>query len=162
MDDPILAKLIEKFTQAEACWFSSTRPDGRAHLAPIWHVWHEGRIYVVTQGNSVRAHNIAQQPAVSLSLPDPVNVMIVEGMARTASELAPVLAPVFKAKYDWDYSKDDPYNLIIEVTPRKIMAWGTDGEGRWHFDANGIRRLKDDPGSSAGSSTGSSTESNQA
>lgn len=157
MDDPILAGLIEKFTQAQACWFSSTRPDGRAHLAPIWHVWHEGRIYVVTQAQSVRARNIAQQPAVSLSLPDPDNVLIVEGTARTASELAPVLAPVFKAKYDWDYSKDNPYNLIIEVTPRKIMAWGTDGEGRWFFDADGVRRLQ----SNLESSTESNTESNK-
>ncbi|MCC6453433.1 MAG: pyridoxamine 5'-phosphate oxidase family protein [Caldilineaceae bacterium] len=143
MDDPILTRLIERFAQAEACWFSSTRPDGRAHLAPIWHVWHEGRIYVVTQPQSVRAHNIAQQPAVSLSLPDPVNVMIVEGTARAVSEQAAALAPLFKAKYDWDYSEDNPYNLIIEVTPRKIMAWGgTDGEGRWHFDANGVRLLE--------------------
>lgn len=142
MNDPTLARLIQKFTDAEACWFSSTRPDGRAHLAPIWHVWHEGRIYVVTQASAVRARNIAQQPAVSLALPDPMNVMIVEGTARTAPEQVEVLKPLFKAKYNWDYSEDDPYNLIIEVTPRKIMAWGTDGEGRWHFDANGIHQQK--------------------
>src|SRR5690606_12017727 len=139
MSDATLPRLLAKFAQAEACWFSSTRPDGRAHLAPIWHVWHEGRIYVVTQEQSVRAHNIAQQPAVSLSLPDPSNVVIVEGTARTATESAPVLAPLVKAKYDWDYRNDGLYRLIIEVTPRKIMAWGEHGEGRWHFDDNGIR-----------------------
>lgn len=137
MADPILERLIEKFAQAEACWFASTRPDGRAHLAPIWHVWHEGRIYVVTQGSSVRAANIAKQPAVSLSLPDPMNVLIVEGTARPAPEQVEALKPLFKAKYDWDYSKDNPYNLILEVAPRKILSWGADGEGRWHFDANG-------------------------
>ena len=100
MDDPILARLIEKFTTAEACWFSSTRPDGRAHLAPIWHVWHAGRIYVVTQETSVRSQNIAHQPAVSLSLPDAVNVLIVEGTARVTPEQKDALNPVFKAKYD--------------------------------------------------------------
>lgn len=137
MDDPKLARIIEKFAAAEACWFSSTRPDGRAHLAPIWHVWYEGRAYVVTQATSVRARNIAHQPAVSLSLPDPVNVVIVEGTARTAPEKQEALGPSFKTKYDWEFSSDNPYNLIIEVTPRKIMAWGDVGEGRWHFDVQG-------------------------
>src|SRR5262245_36050795 len=134
MDDPNLARLIEKFAQAEACWFSSTRPDGRAHLAPIWHVWYEGRIYVVTQASSVRARNIAHQPAVSLSLPDPINVLIVEGTARVTPEQKGALSPLFKTKYNWDFADDNPYNVIIEVTPTKIMAWGAEGEGRWNFD----------------------------
>src|SRR4051812_42376137 len=113
MEDPVLARLIEKFTNAEACWFSSTRTDGRAPLAPIWHVWHEGRIYVVTQSSSVRSHNIAHQPAVSLSLPDPMNVLIVEGTARVTPEQRDALLPLFKAKYDWEFTNDNPYNQII-------------------------------------------------
>lgn len=139
MDDPLLARLIARFAEAEACWFSSTRPDGRAHLAPIWHVWHEGRIYVVTQETAVRTRNIAHQPAVSLSLPDPVNALIVEGTARVTPEMKDALNPVFKVKYDWEFANDNPYNVIIEVTPRKILAWGKEGEGRWHFDADGKR-----------------------
>lgn len=137
MDDPTLARLVTKFAEAEACWFSSTRPDGRAHLAPIWHVWHEGRAYVVTQSSAVRARNISHHPYVSLSLPDTSNVLIIEGTARTAPEQKEALRPLFKAKYDWEFAEDNPYNLIIEVTPRKVLAWGADGEGRWQFDAEG-------------------------
>jgi general stress protein 26 len=144
MDDPVLARLIERFAQAEACWFGSTRPDGRAHLAPIWHVWHEGRVYVVTQSSSVRARNIVYQPAVSLSLPDTTDVVIVEGTARVTPEREGELNPLFKAKYNWEFTKDNPYHHIIEVTPRKIMGWGTngEGEGRWYFDADGKRVLE--------------------
>jgi general stress protein 26 len=137
MDDPILARLIEKFAQVEACWFSSTRPDGRAHLAPIWHVWYAGRAYVVTLATAVRTRNIASQPAVSLAHPDAVNALIIEGTARLAPEQKEAIAPLFKAKYNWEFASDNPYNTIIEVTPRKIMAWGSDGDGRWNFDANG-------------------------
>jgi general stress protein 26 len=87
----------------------------------------------------VRARNIALQPAVSLALPDTKNVMIVEGIARVAPEKEEVLNPLFKAKYKWEFTKDNPYHHIIEVTPRKIIAWKTDGDsgGRWHFDAEG-------------------------
>jgi general stress protein 26 len=141
MDDLILARLIDKFAKAEASWFSSTRPDGRAHLAPIWHVWHEGRIYVVTQSTSVRSHNIVHHPAVSLALPDPINVLIVEGTARFTPEQKDTLNPLFKVKYNWEFTTDDPYSVIIEVSPTKIMAWGADGEGRWHFDGNSVRKV---------------------
>lgn len=133
--DATLSALLDKFAQADCCWFSSVRPDGRAHLAPIWHVWHNGRAYVVTPSKSVRARNVAHNVGVSLSLPDPMNVFIIEGNAAPANHMEAVLQPFFKAKYDWDISTDAEYDLILAVTPVKLMAWGAHGEGRWHWDA---------------------------
>lgn len=130
-DDSALARLFDQFGAADCCWFASTRPDGRAHLAPIWHVVHAGRVYVVTQAGSVRATNISQQPYVSLALPDPMNVLVVEGVARLAPELRAALRPLFQAKFNWDIATDADYDTVIEVTPRKVMAWGSHGEGRW-------------------------------
>jgi hypothetical protein len=135
--DPVLAKLFEKFAQAQACWFSSVRADGRAHLAPIWHVWHEGRIYVVTPATSVRGRNITRNKAVSLSLPDPMNVLIIEGRARSAPEARAAIQPLFQSKYGWDIRGDTAYGMVIEVTPAKVIAWGSDGEGRWQLEDGG-------------------------
>jgi len=128
-----LSALIAEFTAADSCWFSSVRPDGRAHLAPIWHVWHGGKAYVCTPSGSVRAHNVAHQPHVSLSLPDPYEVFILEGVATPAPQMEAELQPLFQAKYDWNISTDLKYDLILEITPVKIMAWGDHGEGRWYF-----------------------------
>lgn len=132
--NPALERAFEKLAQTEACWFSSVRADGRAHLAPIWYVWHNRRIYVVTQAQSVRARNIQTNPAVSIALPDPMNVVIVEGEARPAPEAAAELQPLFSAKYNWDISADPDYTLVIEVIPRKLMVWGADGEGRRQWE----------------------------
>ena len=68
--DATLSALLEKFAQADCCWFSSVRPDGRAHLAPIWHVWHAGSVYVVTRDQSVRArilHSMVEEETGSQS-----------------------------------------------------------------------------------------------
>ena len=130
-DDPALARLFELFGAADCCWFASTRPDGRAHLAPIWHVVHAGRVYAVTQSSAVRAANISQQPHVSLALPDPMNVLVIEGVARPAPERREELRPLFQAKFNWDIATDADYDTVIEVTPRKVMAWGSHGEGKW-------------------------------
>ena len=129
----LLDSLLEQFAAADCCWFASTRPDGRAHLAPIWHVWHGGAAYVVTKDGSARAGNIRHNPAVSLSLPDPMNVFVLEGIARFASEMADDLAPLFQAKYNWDIRTDADYNTIIAVDPVKALAWGSHGEGRWRL-----------------------------
>ena len=133
--DPTLAALFERFSQADACWFGSTRPDGRPHLAPIWHVVHAGRIFVVTQRKSVRSANVRTNPAVSLSLADTSNALIAEGTAQPAPERRAELQPLFQAKYNWDIATDPDYDDVLEVTPRKVIAWGSHGEGRWLLEA---------------------------
>ncbi|HHY55271.1 MAG TPA: hypothetical protein GYA08_07520 [Chloroflexi bacterium] len=130
-----VAQLLALFGVAEACWFSSTRPDGRPHLAPIWHVVHANCIYVVTRLTSVRAANIRVNAAVSLALADTSNALIVEGVARPAPAMRDALRPLFLAKYNWDIATDAEYDDVIQVTPRKVLAWGSHGEGRWIVEA---------------------------
>ncbi len=127
--------LLDRFGQADACWFSSVRPEGRPHLAPIWHVLHEGCIYVVTQRGSVRAANVRANAAVSLALADTSNALIIEGWATPAEAMRMTLRPLFLAKYAWDLADDAAYDDVIQVKPRKIMAWGSHGEGRWLVEA---------------------------
>ncbi|HAJ36843.1 MAG TPA: hypothetical protein DCL15_14265 [Chloroflexi bacterium] len=130
-----VARLLAHFGAAGACWFSSTRPDGRPHLAPIWHVVYANCIYVVTRQTSVRAANIRANANVSLALADTSNALIVEGVARPAAEMRDALRPLFQAKYDWDIATDAEYDDVIQVRPRKVMAWGSHGEGRWIVEA---------------------------
>ena len=130
----ILTNLLDNFASAPACWFSSVRPNGRVHLAPIWHVWHEDAAYVVTQQSTVRARNLRHNASVSLALPDPMNALVIEGWAAEMPSAASVLRPHFQAKYNWDIANDAGYNCIICITPTKLLAWGDHGEGRWRFD----------------------------
>jgi hypothetical protein len=131
LDDPKLQAIIAHIAAAEYCWVASVRPDGRAHMAPIWHVWHEGQVFVVTQSKSVRARNIAHNPSVSVALPDPLNAVIMEGEARFSPGAQAALQPLFLAKYNWDIVTDHEYDAIIAVTPHKVMAWGSHGDQRW-------------------------------
>lgn len=131
----LLDTLLDKFASAEAIWYSSVRVDGRAHLAPIWHAWHDDAAWVVTQSNSVRAQNLAYGNGVSLALPDPMNALILEGRADEAASAMEQIRPVFRAKYDWDIATDAEYGFIIRITPTKLLAWGDHGQGRWRFDA---------------------------
>ncbi len=129
--DPNLRTLITRFADEPCSWLSSVRPDGRAHLVPIWHVWYRGRAYVVTPSHAVKTINMRENPSVTIAHPDPLNVLIIEGWAITAETLRGVLQPLFLAKYAWDIAKNVSTHTIIEITPTKLLAWGSDGEERW-------------------------------
>ena len=129
--DETLRSLVKRFAEAECSWFSTVRPDARAHSAPVWHVWYRGRAYMVTTPDAVKVINIAQNPAVVITHPDPINPVIIEGWATMSPDMEQSLRPLFQAKYDWDISTDADYSAIIEIIPTKLMAWGNYGEGRW-------------------------------
>jgi Pyridoxamine 5'-phosphate oxidase len=134
--DTVLDGLLNKFSQAATCWYSSVRANGRVHLAPIWHVWLPNAVYVVTQPTAVRAQNLVSNSSVSLALPDPMNVLIIEGVAKKDETARDRLRPLFQAKYQWDIATDGAYTTIIRIDPIKLLAWGEHGTGRWRFDAS--------------------------
>jgi len=129
--DPVLRTLVERFAAENCSWLSSVRPDGRVHTAPVWHVWTQGRVYVVTRPNAVKVKNIEANPSVVISHPDPLDPIIIEGWALEAEPMRAVLKPLFQAKYNWDITTDTEYGVVLEISPTKLIAWGQYGAGRW-------------------------------
>lgn len=129
--DSTLVDLVRRFAAAECSWMTTVRPDGRGHSTPIWHVWYDGRVYVVSEPTAVKTANLKQNPSVVMCHPDPMNPVIIEGWGTFAPSRLNQLQPLFKTKYDWDIRTDQEYTTIIEITPLKLMAWGKYGDGRW-------------------------------
>lgn len=129
--DDTLRALVQRMAESACSWVSTVRPDARAHSAPMWHVWLRGRIYLVTRSGAVKTTNIATNPSVVVTHPDPMNPIIIEGWAIEAPHMSGALQPLFQEKYDWDIATDAPYNTVIEITPTRLIAWGEEGEGRW-------------------------------
>lgn len=99
-------------------WLATVRPDGRPHLVPIWFVLDEGRWYICTGGQSVKASNLRANPRVSLALEDGTNAFVVEGAACAVTPSAAVIRK-FKAKYDWDITTDTQYDQVFEIEIEK-------------------------------------------
>jgi PPOX class probable F420-dependent enzyme len=117
-------EMITKLESQQIVWFASVRADGRPHLAPIWFVWHNGKIYVGTDPKSVKSHNIHRSPQVTLALEDGVHPIICEGLALPVARPWPAdLLDAFFKKYEWDMNKEEQYNEVIEITPVKWLGW---------------------------------------
>lgn len=126
-----LENLLARFAAAECSWISSVRPDGRVHSVPVWHVWTNGLAYIITKDNTVKVHNIANNPNVVVALPDPLDPFILEGVAQLKQAIPPEIAEHFKVKYDWDPMSDSGYSTLIEIRANRVIAWGKHGDGRW-------------------------------
>lgn len=123
---PALRRAIARLYREHIVWLATVRPQGRPHLVPIWQVWHQGKIYISTGRDSVKMRNMRRRPQVALSLPDAMDVVLVEGTARPAPELDDEVAPRFIQKFGWDFRGDAEYGGLAQITPAKILTWQGD------------------------------------
>lgn len=112
-------------------WIATAREDGRPHLTPVWYVWLEGKLYVAISSDSQKFANLRGNQAVSLALPDTESVIVLEGEAHAANrQTADALGEHFFHKYEWDFRHDESADWrLVEIIPRKILAWGDGYEG---------------------------------
>lgn len=128
---PIEARLGREMT----IWIATVRGDGRPHLTPVWFVWLDDKVFIATGTETQKFSNLRGNQSVTLAIPDPDQVIIIEGEAHAADrESTGKLGEYFFNKYEWDFRYDETADWrLVEITPHKILAWG-DG-----FDDEGIR-----------------------
>lgn len=133
--NPARWRAIEaRLSRESTIWLATVRGDGRPHLAPLWYIWLDERIYVCTGSATQKFVNLVQNQNVALALPDAMNVIVIEGEAHTAPrDQIDALAEHFFHKYEWDFRFDETADWrLIEITPYKILVWGDgydQGEG---------------------------------
>jgi F420H(2)-dependent biliverdin reductase len=105
-------------------WIATVRPDGRAHLVPIWFVWVLGKFWICTGQNSVKVRNLAANPTISISLENGNEPVIAEGHVVFEPEPLPAaIQAEFIRKYQWDITTDDDYQSVFSCIPKKWIRW---------------------------------------
>lgn len=119
------AHLLQRLESEQIIWLASVRPDGRPHLVPLWFTWHEGKIYLCIQPESVKARNMLRNPSVSLALENGSNPAMCEGRAAVVPAPWPALAcTLFLQKYSWDITTDADYGMLVEVSVQRWVMGG--------------------------------------
>jgi nitroimidazol reductase NimA-like FMN-containing flavoprotein (pyridoxamine 5'-phosphate oxidase superfamily) len=118
------ANTVKRLGEAENIWIATVRKDGRPHLVPVWFVFLEGIFWVCIAPDSVKAGNIADNPAVVLALEDGSEPVICEGLAAGVDETWPkAVVEIFYEKYDWDILSDEQYTSLVKIIPTKLLGW---------------------------------------
>ncbi|MGZ4724610.1 MAG: pyridoxamine 5'-phosphate oxidase family protein, partial [Ilumatobacteraceae bacterium] len=95
--------VVERLHEARNVWLATVRPDGRPHVAPVWFVYVEDRIWIGTGLTSVRVRNLRNNPAASACLEQGDEPLVAEGTVVIHESARPAtVVDAFRGKYDWD------------------------------------------------------------
>ena len=109
-----------RLEKAHNYFLCTTRPDGRAHVMPIWGVWSGGAFYFSTGASSVKARNLAANPWCVLCPEGGSEAVIVEGTAQKARPRPAVGAAYYK-KYKWKL--DPKMGPIYVIRPATVFGF---------------------------------------
>jgi PPOX class probable F420-dependent enzyme len=146
----ILARMAGSFGQARipiderlrtepTVWLSSTRPDGRPHVVPVWFNW-DGRVFdLFSKPHAQKVRNLREHPDVMLAVGQPeaeFDVELVEGTADVLPQpTAEVIQPAMFDKYAALMARvqlDRPtfvstYSQPVRITPTRFLGYGGKG-----------------------------------
>ncbi len=131
------ASVEHRLRHEKVLWVSTTRPDGRPHLAPVWFLWEEenATILFFSKPDSHKIRNIRHNSAVLLALETAENghsVVMLEGEATLlADPTVKIRPPAYARKYADDFKEMNwepeatakQFSQAVRVIPTKLIHW---------------------------------------
>ncbi|HST05970.1 MAG TPA: pyridoxamine 5'-phosphate oxidase family protein [Chloroflexia bacterium] len=130
--DPKYARIDERLRTELMVWLSTVRPDGKAHLVPVWFLW-DGETFLIFSKPDQKVRNLAQNTSVMLGLDDThggEDPILFTGVAEllphgAVTPALPAYAEKYSArfaKYKWTgESMGKVYSEPIRITPSKLL-----------------------------------------
>lgn len=136
--DEVQGRAIARLESERIGWLTSIRADGFPHAVPIWFLWHDGELIVLSEPGAAKVRNIRGNPKVLLHLEAGRNgdeLTVLQGLAEisadpTAGWIDRIGVP-YGAKYTRGLgelsltmqSMAAQYDTVIRITPTKLIAW---------------------------------------
>ncbi|MEM9468093.1 MAG: pyridoxamine 5'-phosphate oxidase family protein [Actinomycetota bacterium] len=117
----------ERLRDERNVWMATTRPDGRPHLAPVWFVYVDERIWIGTGRDAVRVANLRTNDRAAVSLEDGNTPIVAEGTVVIHDDTRPdAVVAAFDAKYGWDITIADDADVpgrvtLLELRPHRWL-----------------------------------------
>jgi PPOX class probable F420-dependent enzyme len=117
---------LERLATSRNLWLCTVHADGRPHIAPVWFVYLEDRIWIGTGRASVRVRNLRRNPVASAALEDGDAPVVAEGTVVVHLEDRPgSVVDAFHAKYRWDITVDVDDDVgamaLLELRPHRWL-----------------------------------------
>jgi nitroimidazol reductase NimA-like FMN-containing flavoprotein (pyridoxamine 5'-phosphate oxidase superfamily) len=135
-------EVMERLSAERNFWLATVDPRHRPHAMPVWGVFVDDDLFLETSGVTLKARNVAANPAVAVHLEDGDRVVAIEGRAEPITPdrlLGERLAAAFAAKYvgyrpsPGEWSRGGLYRIV----PRVAFAWhDMPSATRWRFTGN--------------------------
>ena len=120
------SELTQLLTESEIAYIATIKLNGDPHIAPIWFIYHAGKIYFETDITTAKFKNIRKRNRVAICFGGK-NTYIVEGSVKWCKEadLKLPIRQMYWKKYS-QHMQDDYINektLLFELIIDKEMSW---------------------------------------
>src|SRR5688572_33508305 len=72
----------ERLVASHDYWVTSTWPDGRPHVTPVWGAWFDDAVWFGCGLGSRKAKNLRERSACAIATDKPAEPVVVEGAAE--------------------------------------------------------------------------------
>lgn len=129
----------ERLRAEPTVWLSSTRPDGRPHVVPVWFYWDGSAVDFYSKPQAQKVRNLRERPDVMLALgeaDEEFDVELIEGLASVlADETARVIQPAMFEKYGALMARAGldtetyirTYSQPVRIRPTRMLGYGGKG-----------------------------------
>lgn len=130
--NPVHVHVDERLRSDLMIWLSSVKPDGKAHLVPVWFLWDGEAVYIFSKPDQ-KVRNIKHNTSVMLGLDDtdggedPIMItgeaeILPPGVISTASPAYEEKYAAKLAEFNWTgESMSKAYTEAIKITPTKLF-----------------------------------------
>ncbi len=132
LSNPRHTHVDERLRSDLMIWLSSVKPDGKAHLVPVWFLWDGEHVYIFSKPDQ-KIHNLQQNKSIMLGLDDTregSDPILIAGEAELLppGEVTPAM-PAYEEKYAEKFARYNwtgelmgkEYTEAIKITPSKIL-----------------------------------------
>ena len=129
------ARAMERLREDRVGWLTTVTPDGQPQSSPVWFLWEDDDLVVMSLATTPRVANILANPRVAFNLnstPGGGEVVTIEGEARIVGEpLAEETLAAYWAKYDASLADEGwsretfrvDYPVVIRIRPTHARVW---------------------------------------
>lgn len=133
------ASIESALERHDVVWLSSTRPDGRPHLVPVWFVWSDGLIVVFSKPGAQKVRNLLADPRAMVAIGERTadfDIELIEAEAEVApGSLDETARERFARKYEAALGRAAStveefaavYSQSIRLRPTRWLGWGGPG-----------------------------------
>ena len=107
-----------------ALWLATgSQHGGTPQLLPVPFLWHDTSVILCAGASTLMARNLETTGYVRLALGDPLDVVIIDGIAEVLEPVADEVAAAYVRKVGRDPRKDAEPQLWFAIRPQRVLAW---------------------------------------
>ncbi|KRE22898.1 pyridoxamine 5'-phosphate oxidase family protein [Agromyces sp. Soil535] len=138
LEEPAHRMALEQLQSELIAWFTTVNSKGEPHAVPVWFLWHDGEVIVLSEPDAAKVSHVRHGSPVLLHLQGDRfgnQVVVLNGTAelsdRSATEWLDEIGDAYGTKYAEGMEESgvglepiaEKYSTVIVVTPTKLMAW---------------------------------------